>query len=660
MTDSTFAWLWLPVIAAVAGFVPSLLAAQDALPPPNIIFVNAEDMSPHLGCYGHPDANTPAIDALAKTGIVYNNAFATAPICSPARSCLATGLYATSMGTQHLRCEVRIPKEIVPLAVRLRQAGYFCTNTGKSDYNFDPQGIWDAWNNDPAPWRARTGQQPFFAFITVGETHEGRINLEDRYEQATADLPPDARHDADSVHIPPFYPDTPEIRRVFAGMHDLATVFDKKVAALVETLKADGDFANTILFVFSDHGNGLPRYKRWLNDSGLRVPLVVHIPKKYRDYCGASAPQKTDRLVSFVDFPATALSLAGVRPPDLLQGHAFLGPHAASGREYVFAARSRADDMFEVSRSVSDGRFIYVRHFLPHLPYIQNSVIFGDRKASFRELRRLHESGQLHGAAQQLWSERKPTEELYDLRNDPHELTNLAESEAHNSVRDTLRGKLREWILQHRDSGFLPEAEYQRRALQYQITPFEVVQDPELFDLKSTVEAAFQVGRPDTDAAALMRGLDHSEAGVRYWSLVSAINLPEADRQSNVRLLVPNTQKSLNDASPSVQVMAAEYLLRNAAADSKESALALETLGELLEHPQPWGALEAASTAARLQSRVAPLTDIMKDQIKIRLSPPTEKRRYLDFNYSSFTGWALEAALTTCGESDFVDSLPGQ
>lgn len=660
MTDSTFARLWLTVIATVVGFVPSPLRAQDVLPPPNIIFINAEDMSPHLGCYGHPDANTPAIDALAKTGIVYNNAFATAPICSPARSCLATGLYATSMGTQHLRCEVRIPKEIVPLAVRLRQAGYFCTNTGKSDFNFDPQGIWDAWNNDPAPWQARTGQQPFFAFITVGETHEGRINLEDRYEQATADLPSHARHDADSVHIPPFYPDTPEIRRIFAGMHDLATVFDSKVAALVETLKADGDFNNTILFVFSDHGNGLPRYKRWLNDSGLRVPLVVHIPNKYRDYCGASVPQKTDRLVSFVDFPATALSLAGVRPPDLLQGHAFLGPHTTTERKYVFAARSRADDMFEVSRSVSDGRFIYVRHFLPHLPYIQNSVIFGNRKASFRELRRLHNAGQLDGAAQQWWSKRKPTEELYDLRNDPHELSNLAESAKHTAVRDTLRQKLRAWILQHRDSGFLTEAEYQRRAVQHQITPFEVVQNPQLFDLESTVEAAFQVGRPDTDAAALVSGLDHSEAGVRYWSLVSAINLPESDRQSNLRLLLPTVEKLLTDASPSVQVAAAEYLVRNAAAASEEYALALESLGKLLKHPQPWVALEAASTAARLESRLTPLTDIMKAQIKTRLSPSGEKRRYRDFNYSSFTGWALEAALTSCGEADFVDSLPGQ
>jgi uncharacterized sulfatase len=146
-------------------------------------------MSPHLGCNGHPDAVTPHIDRLAAEGILYRNAFATAPICSPARSCLATGLYATGLGTQHLRCEVKIPEQVVPLAVRLRQLGYFCTNTGKTDYNFDPQGIWDGQSAEPAPWRKRKKGQPFFAFITVGETHEGRINFLDRYQQATADLP---------------------------------------------------------------------------------------------------------------------------------------------------------------------------------------------------------------------------------------------------------------------------------------------------------------------------------------------------------------------------------------------------------------------------------------------------------------------------------------
>ena len=398
----------------VACLLTLSIAAKDR---PNIVWINAEDMSPHLGCYGHPDAVTPHIDQIAEHGVVYRNAFATAPICSPARSCLATGLYATSLGTQHLRCEVEIPDRVVPLAVRLKQLGYFCTNTGKSDYNFDPDGIWDAWTNDPAPWRKQPGNKPFFSFITVGATHEGRINFLDRYDEATKNLPAEQRHDFTRVTIPPFYPDTREIRRIVAGLYDLATVFDDTVGDLMEQLKADGHLDDTFVFIFGDHGNGLPRYKRWLNDSGLRVPLVVYVPENFAHLCPGGLGSQTDRLVSFVDFPATAISLAGGEIPAILQGRPFLGRTIAEPQQYVFGARSRADDMFEVSRSVSDGRFFYVRHFLPHLPYIQNSVIFDDRKASFRELRRARRAGLLNGQpAAQMWVDRKPLEELYDLR----------------------------------------------------------------------------------------------------------------------------------------------------------------------------------------------------------------------------------------------------
>ncbi|MCG8650882.1 MAG: sulfatase, partial [Pirellulales bacterium] len=509
----------LVLLLALLGCGCCARAGADS--PPNILWINAEDMSPHLGCYGHPDAITPHIDRLATEGIVYRNAFATAPICSPARSCLATGLYATSLGTQHLRCEVEIPPSVVPLAVRLRKLGYYCTNTGKSDYNFAPEGIWDAWNNDAAPWQGRRKGQPFFAFITVGETHEGRINFSPRYAEATKDLPARLKHQPDQVEIPPFYPDTPEIRAIFAGMHDLATVFDRKVGAIVDRLKSDGDFENTILFIFGDHGNGLPRYKRWLNDSGLRVPLVVYLPPKYQHFSPHRPGARTDELVSFVDFPATALRLAGGDIPDLLQGKPFLGPGVSSSRQFVFGARSRADDMFEVSRSVFDGRFFYVRHFLPHLPYIQDSVIFGDRKSSFRELRRLHQAGQLNRHAARLWAKQKPREELYDLHEDPHELNNLADSPAHRLIKAKLADELRRWIVEHRDSGFLPEAEYQIRAARAGVTPFEIVQDGTSFDLQATLSAAWKVGDANLSIDDTLAGLRHGEAGVRYWSAIA-------------------------------------------------------------------------------------------------------------------------------------------
>ena len=617
----------------------SLFSMAHAGDQPNILWINAEDMSPHLGCYGDGLAKTPNIDRLAAQGVLYRNAFATAPICSPARSCLATGLYATSMGTQHLRCEVETPDRVIPLANRLRELGYFCTNTGKSDYNFDADGIWNAWSSQPAPWRAREKGQPFFAFITVGETHEGRINFEDRYEEATRDLPDELRHNPADVKLPPFYPDSPEVRRIFAGMYDLASVFDLKVAEILSWLKEDGDAENTIVFVFADHGNGLPRYKRWLNDSGLRVPLVIYVPPKFRHLGSHKPGSETDRLVSFVDFPTTAISLAGGDIPDILQGEPFLGTKIAEPRRFVYGARSRADDMFEVSRSVFDGRYLYVRHFLPHLPYIQPGVILDNRKRAFRELRRLHEADMLDGHAARIWADRKPVEEFYDLKHDPYELDNLATSPDHMELKQQLAKQLRRWILEHRDSGFLPEAEYQIRAREADLTPFEIVQDPQRFNLKATLDAAWRVGDDDVPLATLIEGMQHKEAGVRYWSAVAM-----AAREVPAGEAVEPLTNLLEDPSPSVRIAAAEALI----AIGKPKP-ALDTLGELVQDKRPWVALQAARALALAGEQAQPLVPVMQRVIERLRSEPGSRRVYKDFNYASFTGWALEMALANCG-----------
>lgn len=654
----SFGWL----LAAFVSF--AFVTSQVHSDVPNIVWINAEDMSPHLGCYGHPDAMTPYIDELASDGIVYRNAFSTAPICSPSRSCLATGLYATSLGTQHLRCEIEIPERVVPLATRLKQHGYYCTTSGKTDYNFDPSGIWDQRTNDSAPWRRRkNSDQPFFAFITVGETHEGPTNHLDRYEAATKNLPPEQRHDPAKVTLPPFYPDSPEIRRIFAGMHDLASVFDRKVGELIQTLKEDGDYDNTILFVFGDHGNGLPRYKRWLNDSGLRVPLVVYLPPKYRSDAIPGKEMKpsqngqleTERLVSFVDFPATALSLAGIPIPDLLQGQAFLGQERASPRKFVFGARSRADDMYEVSRSVSDGRYIYVRHFMPHLPYIQPSVIFDDSKSSFKELRRLYRAGELDEHAGKLWSEHKPMEELYDLQADPHELNNLADAPETESIKKQLRDELHSWILSHRDSGFMPESEYQIRSRQQGQTPFDIVEAPEHFDLASALDMASLVGN-ENDLETWKAGLKHPESAVRYWAAVGLLAAHQIHSR-DLSSAKPELLAALGDEAPCVAIAAAQTLLAMPELSLAESRRTQLALSRLMLDERPWVALEACRATTLLGHLAKPLVPVMKQVVEANLAESGERRRYKDFNYASFTGWTLETSLRICGEEDYVDAL---
>ena len=299
------------------------------IPPPNILWITSEDTSPLFGCYGDSQATTPAIDQLAAEGVVYTNAYASAPICAPARSCLISGMYATSLGTQHLRSDVAIPDFVRGLPAYLSDSGYFTFLYGKTDYNFGPAGMWDYREQELTPWRNRQAGQPFFGMYTIGNTHEGRVNIEANYEAAVADLPDSLFHDPAQAQLPPYFPDTPEFRDIWANYHDLISDFDLQVADIVQGLKDDGLYDRTIIFIFSDHGLGLPRYKRWLYRTGLQVPLIVRAPPQYQHLIGQPAGATTDELVSFVDFAPTVLQLANVPTPDYMEGLAFLGEHRA-------------------------------------------------------------------------------------------------------------------------------------------------------------------------------------------------------------------------------------------------------------------------------------------------------------------------------------------
>ena len=356
-------------------------AAQDR---PNILWITTEDMSPALGAYGDAQARTPNLDRLAEQGILYRRAYASAPICAPARSTLITGIHASSLGTQHLRSAVELPEFIRTLPEYLRAHGYYTTNNSKTDYNFSPEGRWDE-SGSQAHWRNRPEGRPFFSVFNYGTTHEGRANRDAPEELAELV----ERHDPADAELPPYYPDTPEMRRIWAQNYDLITRMDQQVGALLQQLEADGLTEETIVFFFSDHGHGLPRYKRWLYDTGLRVPLIIRFPEAYAGLAPQRAGTSTDRLVSFLDFAPTVLSLTGVPIPATMQGHPFLGPDTAPPRDYVFTTRDRADDIYDLSRAAIDDRYIYIRNYMPHLPYVRPAFIFSDRKRSFAELWRV-------------------------------------------------------------------------------------------------------------------------------------------------------------------------------------------------------------------------------------------------------------------------------
>jgi N-sulfoglucosamine sulfohydrolase len=430
---------------------------------PNILWITCEDMSPHLGCYGEKVAKTPNLDAFSKESTRYSNVFSTAGVCAPSRSAIITGCYQTSIGTQHMRTpkvsqlaiqdypkdfvgySAVIPAEVKCFSELLRKGGYFCTNNSKQDYQFEPPvTAWDE-SSGNAHWRNRTDKtQPFFSIFNLMVSHESQVWL--LAKEPLLVKPED-------VEVPPYYPDCPEVRLDIARFLTNVMLMDKQVGKIIQDLKDDGLYENTIIFFYSDHGDGLPNAKRELYDRGLKVPLLIRIPKEMQ------TEQVDSQLISFVDLAPTVLSLAGVQIPTYVQGQAFLGSQKAKNpRKYIFAARDRMDSEYDQVRAVSDGRFKYLRNFMPVKPYYQN-IRFRLNQPSMRAILKLRDEGKLN-KEQMLWfRETKENEELFDTQNDPNELIDLARNPQYSKQLTLLRGQMDNWLKQYGDMGNIPEME---------------------------------------------------------------------------------------------------------------------------------------------------------------------------------------------------------
>ncbi|HWN93790.1 MAG TPA: sulfatase [Methylomirabilota bacterium] len=328
---------------ALVGFAVlsrAALAAEAARP--NIIWIVGEDLGPELRCYGDKNALTPNIDRLAREGARFTRAFTHAPVCAPSRSGLITGMYPTTIGTHHMRSELLSPPRA--FTSYLRDAGYFTAWPGKTDFNFKvPKDAFDSTAN----WRTNIPRQPFFAYINFPESHESQIRAgTNQMKKNLARLKPNEFRAPAKMKLPPYHPDTPETRRDLANYYNLATAVDYHVGDVLRLLEDKNLATNTIVIFFGDHGRGLPRSKRWVYDSGIRVPLIVRWP-------GVIKPGTVrEDLVSFIDFAPTMLALAGAMIPTNLQGQVFLGPKTAPERKYIFAARDRMDETPDRIRTV--------------------------------------------------------------------------------------------------------------------------------------------------------------------------------------------------------------------------------------------------------------------------------------------------------------------
>lgn len=453
-------WNRVRVVGALLGMGlcgAGAQAAETTATRPNILWISFEDFGLQLPFYGDNRAYMPNLTKLAESGCVFDRAFSTAPVCAPSRSTIITGVHAASLGTHNMRSEVKLPDDVKTFPTYLRKAGYYCTNNLKTDYNFTvPEGTWDA-SSGKAHWRNRPDPaQPFFSVFNFTVTHEGKYKMPARqYERIVKDVPKERRVDPATVTPPPYYPDTAVTRKDWARQYDIASQLDVEAGLILKQLEEDGLSTNTIIFLFSDHGVGLPRSKRWLYDSGLHVPLVVK-------WDGVTRPgSRNEELVSLMDLAPTVLSVVGVKIPAYMQGRVFVGPDKKPEPKYLFATRDRIDEVVDMSRSVRDRQYKYIRNFKPDLPRAQPSA-YADGNPTLREMRRMHEDGTLTGPAT-LMFEPKPVEELYDTVADPHEITNLARLPEHKGRLEAMEKTLTEWQSAIGDKGFKPEPESEKR-----------------------------------------------------------------------------------------------------------------------------------------------------------------------------------------------------
>lgn len=429
---------------------------------PNIIWLVAEDQSPEFfPMYGNPTVELPYLTSLSNDGIVYTNAYSPVPVCAPARSALITGLYPSTLGTHNMRTynaykienepsigipsySPPVPKGVKMFPQYLRSRGYYTTNNQKEDYNFKKtDGVWDE-SSSKAHWRNRKSNQPFFAVFNFDITHESQIWR--KADQPLLVVP-------EKIPVPPIFPDNNQIRKDLAVNYSNLIRLDKQIGEIIEQLKSDGLYENSIIFFYGDHGGPFPRYKRALYETGIKVPLIIKFAKQ------ENAGTRNDDLISFIDYAPSVLSLAKIKPPSVMQGKAQFGYFKAKEKsDFIFATSDRFDEQIDRLRALRYNKFKYVRNFNIN---ISNAipVSYREQMPMMQNLNQLWEAKKLEAHAALWFKTPKPLEELYNLEHDPYELKNLANEVGLQDTLNFLRDRMDQWIAETKDLGEIPEKE---------------------------------------------------------------------------------------------------------------------------------------------------------------------------------------------------------
>ncbi|WP_162340727.1 sulfatase family protein [Cyclobacterium salsum] len=556
---------------------------------PNVLWITCEDISPYLGSYGFDQAHTPNLDKLAKKSIQYSQAYADAPVCAVARATILSGMFASTTGTHQMRTRVQLPNQIPAYPKILREAGYYCTNNSKKDYNSnfinDPD-LWDESSNQ-AHYKNREDAQPFFAVFNLTVTHESQLSEERiQYYVENGLIPEKPRIDPADIVLPPYHPDLPEIREDWARFHDLITLMDAQVGELLEELEAAGLAENTVVFFYSDHGGQLSRSKRYIYNVGTQVPMMVHLPEKWEHWSPLPAGSVDESLVSFVDLAPTLLSITGCDIPAIMQGRSFLGKESTESPDFVHFFRDRMAERYDFSRAVTDGKYYYIRNFMPHRPRGRDSRYGYQVQANWRAYETAYEAGNTNEIQSQFY-EPKPLEQFFDTEADPWQVDNLIEQPASKARVKSMSKELDRWMVETRDVGLIPEPMFHEMAGKGKkhATLYEYAQSKD-YQVRKILKAA-KAATAD-NAGNLLKYLKVNDPIIRYWGAYGIFLHPDqSDRvQSSLKAMIREDESAAN------RIMAAQALALCGDADT-----AFETImKEALATPHGYVLLQALNT----------------------------------------------------------------
>lgn len=525
---------------------------------PNILWITIEDTSPQfIGCYGNNHASTPTIDKLASEGVRFTNAFSTGTVCSPSRSCIITGVKTYKTGTGNHRSNYPIPDFIKGFPYYLQQQGYYTTNNSKTDYNVAnvKEFTNEAWNesSNKADWENRKPGQPFFAVYNFMDSHQSRTMTMSYnwYEKKVLEELSESDKIADTAFdMPPFYNDSPKMRKQFARVYNSIKLTDNKIGKLLARLEKDHLKDSTIVFFYADHGEGEPRGKTNGINFGYRVPFVIWFPEMYKDLSPwGTSGMVTDELIDFEDLAPTMISLAGGNVPDYLKGRVLIRENRSKPANYLVLSSDRSDNGIDLVRSVTNGTYVYSRNFMPFMPqlrYIRYMEI-GEIKQQMRN----DLADNILNPLQQSLFEERPGEYLYNIEKDIWETKNLATDPAYQSVLEKMRNQLKTEILQSRDVLLLPE--YEIGLISKTTTPYEFRLDNEKYPILKIYKAASFSGKRGIDIAKQqVKLLDSKNRIVRYWAMLGL----RAQHTDVLKLFKSEIVKGMKDSYDPVSITA--------------------------------------------------------------------------------------------------------